>query len=269
MVWQGLTSSLPPPETVRDVERIFWFLRKEGHELLHVIGRDTFSDGKRREATVLFLIPSCGEATGHRWLAEMLVHRYSGGRKDGKVENVAVRYSTDWEDWEVVHDIRYFEAQGSLSYRISIPTDGGTTGQRVLDKVWQIMSGMIGGNVEATDTQREFKKIAGRATAEINVSGETVCAFTVARRFRKSESRQGGVPCVMVALWEESKQAEETPVAGAVIIVDLVGKTGRTKPIAVRYEGEWPVTHQYRKKFPPPNLDDFKGLIREEKRQVV
>jgi response regulator RpfG family c-di-GMP phosphodiesterase len=84
----------------------------------------------RTEISVLLLVPCHDEPTGHRWLAEVLVHQYIKGPKSGMVENVAVRYATDWQDWEVVMDHQYLEEDGKQWVRVHLEEGAGRPGNK-------------------------------------------------------------------------------------------------------------------------------------------
>jgi hypothetical protein len=97
------------------------------------------------------------------------------------------------------------------------------------------------------------EKTVIRAVKEVNARGETVSYFEVAKRYRRSGTKL--IPTITVLL----QSTDDNGVA--VIVIDPMGRRGRIKPMAVRYDGEWPVAHQYRKQFPPPELQQLEPFV--------
>ncbi|GFZ47374.1 hypothetical protein JCM24511_05117 [Saitozyma sp. JCM 24511] len=255
LAWGHRRGGNPPAEVLRNVERIFWRLRREGHELFHVVAMEHPLEGtKRTEISVLLLVPCHDEPTGHRWLAEVLVHQYSQGPKSGMVESVAVRYAADWQDWEVMMDHEYLEEVGKQWVRVHLEDGVWPTGEQVVRGVWGQVTLLLGDGFDGS--KREFEKTVSRAVKEINARSEIVSYFEVAKRYRRSGAKV--IPTITVLL----QSTDDNGVA--VIVIDPMGPRSRIKPMAVRYDGEWPIAHQYRKQFPPPELKELEPFVMNE-----
>jgi hypothetical protein len=167
------------------------------------------------------------------------------------VENVAVRYAADWQDWEVMMEHEYLEEDGKQWVRVHLEDGVWPTGEQVMRAVWGQVTLLLGDGFDGS--KREFEKTVIRAVKEVNARGETVSYFEVAKRYRRSGTKL--IPTITVLL----QSTDDNGVA--VIVIDPMGRRGRIKPMAVRYDGEWPVAHQYRKQFPPPELQQLEPFV--------
>jgi hypothetical protein len=119
--------------------------------------------------------------------------------------------------------------------------------------VWDEVTTLLGGGFDGSKV--EFEKTVSRAVEEINARGETVSYFEVAKRFRRSGTKT--IPTITVLLQSPDDDGV------AVVIIDPMGSRA-VRPMAVRYNGEWPIAHQYRKRFPPPELKQLEPFVVKE-----
>lgn len=286
--------------------RVLLELRGRGEELFHLVGWEdpTQDSGERtrREFSVVLMIPDPEEPSRHRVLAEIMIHCRGNGRHAGTIENVAVRYAEDWEDWTVVMNSDYLrDSSAPEPEKVILGEEGTMTGKQVIDKVWKAVVGFI--QHPTPGLKSDFAQRMGRAVERLNGDGYLLSAFSVEMGYRaKTGSKSKTAPAIRIALYakivdnetsvDESlerlrisgasdKVSERRQTAGpgipsvkvdlddedhiaAVILIDLstpFGGSSKVKHIAVIYEGEWPITHHYRRTIPAPDLGGLKSLL--------
>ncbi len=262
-VWYR-TTSLVLPRQVRDAgERVSLHLRETGGwELFHLVGLvlDIPNRFPRHEISIYWLVPAPDEEIGHRVVAEILTQLYGTGAHVGKVENVAVRFATEWEDWTVAQPNEYFRASGSEN--VWIPLEQWVSGGS-LEKLWEEVLRLLRG--ECKPSSSELMRRVGRATEEITDEVKEVSDYEVEVVHRKSTSTKQMNPSIRIAMHTSSGEV------GAIILIETNGEAGKrkVKRIAVAYQGEWPIAHHYRTVIPPPNLEGLKSLVKGDKALVM
>ncbi len=284
-VWHNVTGVGVPRVVADAVLRALYQLRQEGHEMLHIAAKDVRQDTKRTDLSVVFLVPSNDKANGwHRWVAEVLVHRYAVGQHQGKVENVATRFASDWTDWTISFPRQIYDDELEADFVVDLQDAGmGLTGHKVVRAVAEQTSRCL--DIDAKDAQKGLRRRIASVTEWVNRQEQHVSALVVKKRYLKSESGRRAYPCVTISIYAQdqdgagggdqqngddiAKGADKAngedrhvfSTAGktaAVVIVIEGQKDGQgTKPLMVMYDGEWPIAHQYRSRFPPPDLSSL------------
>ena len=210
--------------------------------------------GDRTEVSILWLAPASGETIGHRLMAEVLVHLF--GR--GGLENVAVRFAADWEDWTVAQWDEYFRVEGIESVKIVSPRPSLITNQMVLGKVWAEVRKLLQGECEPSASKLMSR--IWRARLELARKGKTVTEFEVEMVYRKPTSGKHMYPVIRITM----HLADGGP--GAMVLIETGSEAGnrKAKNVAVVYQREWPVAHHYRTIIGPPDLKELKGVVRDD-----
>lgn len=290
--------------------RVLLELRGRGEELFHLVGWEGpvqhQGPKKRREFSIALLIPDPEEPSRHRVLAEVMVHCADAGRHRGMIENVAVRYAEDWEDWTVVKDFDYFKLNAPSPERVRLGEEGAMTGKEVHAKIWERVMQLLNGH--AAGSKKDFGQRLGRVVERITGDGELLTGFEVEMVYRTTKTGSKGktMAAARIALFarpsksineplvkdlerldikedkvvtEElqpgisggrifNKQIRDEDHIAAVIVIDLSTPADgqyKVKHIAVIYEGEWPITHHYRKAIPPPSMAGLEHLLEADK----
>lgn len=233
-----------------------------------------------------------GEAIGHRVLAQIMIHVAEGGRHDGMMENVAVRFTHDWQDWTVIQPHDYYKDASALpgqtygvqtDFKIYQMTSRDLT-HLILKKTWAAVLSLLGG--EAPGSREEFGERVGRALIELDSWGEVVSGFEAEKVFRVSGSKRNRSTALRIALFtrdkvikvdqdpesQDTEAMESSPKSdsdtpsrrvGAVCLIDTSEQDSRIrlKHIAIVYEGEWPMVHHYRKALPPPSVSGLEDYL--------
>lgn len=284
-VWQKATGAQVPRVVAEAVLRVLHQLRQEGYEMLHIAAKDVRQDAKRTELSILFLVPSNDKANGwHRWVAEVLVHRYVSGRHPGKVENVATRFASDWTDWTISFPRQMYDDETDAEFVIDLQAGGSEiTGRNVVRAIAEQASRGLG--IQSEEILKGLKKRIATVTEWINRQEQHVCALVVKKRYIRSESGRSAHPCVTVSLYAQYQDGDEGEqlsgddraagaddgkdhqvgrrfssagkTAAAVIVMEGQKDGQSTKPFMVIFHGEWPIAHQYRTRFPPPDLSSL------------
>ena len=301
--WRRMTGDQRVPRLVElATSRTCHELRTRGYELTHLVVCESpikyQGEKKRKEFSVLFLIPDPNEVIRHRALAQVLVHAAVGGRHSRTIENVAVRFGEDWEDWIVVQPHVYCrDITVAEPMRIDIPLNGTMSGRMVLGKMWMEVLRLIEGNFHPSG--EEFVARLTRGLETLEHDGLVVCGFDAEKVFRKSVSGKHQSLAIRIALYTKKiieveeedegsvgvvenggqqgqqetsdigekrpiEQETEAPHVGAVCLIDTSGKgqQARVKHIAIVYTGEWPLAHHYRTAIPRPNVDELERYLK-------
>ncbi|OXC83625.1 hypothetical protein J005_04202 [Cryptococcus neoformans] len=259
-LWSRLVHLTMTRKVFLAAERVIIHLRRSGIEFCHLVGREMgveVTRGKRKEVSVLFLVPGRGEV-GHRLAAEMIAHLNNGEEKG--VQNVASRYWYDWEDWTVSQPWNYVKEDGKKEIKVDIPDKGEEVPwQNVMNRLAEVIES-VGG---CTLPRPEFDTRVQRVAEEIKMFGVRGYQFSVEKVWRQVTKRKS-YPLVRLAVMAR-KGREEVRIPRAVMLLELGQKEGSARShvqnFAVFYEGEWPVCHQYRSSIPLPTLEGLKQLL--------
>ncbi|WVQ93097.1 hypothetical protein IAU59_000161 [Kwoniella sp. CBS 9459] len=333
-VWLRIAHLKLFPEVKEAAERVIRQMRERGLELFHLAAKDRSDNSlktvnRRREISILFLVSHPDDDVfAHRIVAELLVHlrprshaksrntprgvQMEGnqitGRKDSlAVENIATRFSEDWDDWTLSHPhtyMRQLTEAGVLELNIPDKKEGVSWSMIIDNLMIETQKLMNGYWVD----RKEFMRFLTRVSAELRADGKRVCGFQLEKVYRQKQiqdkdvgndeaitdtitstststsSEAAGpearnrlitIPCVRIALkiLGQPDTISSSPGntdrslhdIGAVVLLDLtdVDSKGRVNNLCVIYEGEWPMSHQYRTVIPPPTLEGVQRLVKE------
>jgi hypothetical protein len=98
------------------------------------------------------MVPECPDVSpsSHRALAQIVVHLVSTPGHARQIENVAVRYEDDWEDWTVCQDFEFFrDTERPKPEKRRLGEQGLNTAVQVCEAMWaevvQMLDGQCGG----------------------------------------------------------------------------------------------------------------------------
>lgn len=158
-LWSRLVHLTMTREVFLAAERVIIHLRRSGIEFCHLVGREMgveVTRGKRKEVSVLFLVPGRGEV-GHRLVAEMIAHLNNGEEKG--VQNVASRYWYDWEDWTVSQPWNYVKEDGKKEIKIDIPDKGEEVPwQNVMNRLAEVIESVGGCTLPGRNLTRAYRE---------------------------------------------------------------------------------------------------------------
>lgn len=270
--------------------RILLELRGRGEELFHLVGWEgpgrKQGEKARREFSVVLMIPDQAGASRHRVLAEVMVHCGDNYKCRGMVENVAVRYAEDWYDWTIAKDLVYYRDKDAPEpRRIRLDEEGTQNGLESLKMIWREVSKVTGH--AGLRGRLDFAQRLNRTVERIEGDGETLTAVEVEKWYRNSDGRGGdqskALAVVRIALFAQAacrcddgdgkarckanihNDAAADNLRPAVVVIDLSDIDAgqyKVKHIGVIYEGEWPITHHYRKSNPAPDMKGLENLVR-------
>lgn len=236
--------------------------------MLHIAAKEIRQDAERTELSVVFLVPSNDKANGwHRWVAEVLVHRYAGGRHQGEVENVATRFASDWTDWTIPFPRQMYDDESEAEFVVDTQDAGmGLTGHKVVRAVTEQATRCL--DVDAKDVEKGLRRRIASVTERVNRQEQHVSALVVKKRYLRSESGRRAYSCVTISIYARNqdeeggdaqgneddiaKGADEAncgdkrvfstagKTAAAVIVIEGQKDGKGTKPLIVMYDGEWP-----------------------------
>ncbi|WVQ73774.1 hypothetical protein IAR50_003354 [Cryptococcus sp. DSM 104548] len=265
-----------PTKVTHALTRIGLELRhKVGVELVHLAAREYGRDvtkGRRREVSVLFLVPhqdsSEEEGIGHICMAEMLIHLDA---KTNVLENIAIRFWYDWEDWTVPQPLNFVKDFSTKPLKVRVPDKrANVPWSAVIDSLLEAVHKVASCKIDRVN----FKTWIKRVCEELKVSElqERVYEWEVEKVWRQ-EKRVVIYPVIRIAFKVmQGRRYKEDP--GAVMLMELEARSRRegdhgseakddAEPVrrvtntSVVYDGEWPVFHHYRTDIPPPCLKDL------------
>jgi len=178
-VLRRLCGMKPHREICDATMRVCYELRTRGYELFHLAGweepayianqnRDVAAwQPPRREISIVFMVPESSDVSpsGHRALAQILVHLVSTPRHARQIENVAVRYEDDWEDWTVCQDFEFFrDTERPKPERRRLGEQGRKTAVQVCEAMWAEVVQMLDGQCDEApgDFRHRLVKVIAR-----------------------------------------------------------------------------------------------------------
>lgn len=193
----------PHREICDAATRVCYELRSRGYELYHLAGWEepphvanqgravTETQPARREISIVFMVPTSSdiEPSGHHVLAQIVVHLACSTRHPRQLENVAVRYEDDWEDWTVCQDFDFFtDPQRPKLERKRLGEAGRESAVQVCEAMWrdvvQVLDGQCG------EAQGEFRNRLVRVIARLVEEGLVMASYEVELGWRH-KSRSG------------------------------------------------------------------------------
>ncbi|OXG22775.1 hypothetical protein C367_04078 [Cryptococcus neoformans Ze90-1] len=224
-LWSRLVHLTMTREVFLAAERVIIHLRRSGIEFCHLVGREMgveVTRGKRKEVSVLFLVPGRGGEVGHRLVAEMIAHLNNGEEKG--VQNVASRYWYDWEDWTVSQPWNYVKEDGKKEIKIDIPDKGEEVPwQNVMNRLAEVIESVGGCTLPRPEFDTRVQKVAEK----IKMFGVRGYQFSVEKVWRQV-TKHKSYPLVRLAIMV-MKGREEVRIPGAVMLLELGQKEGSAR----------------------------------------
>lgn len=268
--------------------RVLYELRNRDEELFHLVGWETIDWRKnRREYNIVLMIPELESLGCHKAISHILVRCTETGKYSGQIEDVAVRYREDWEDWTICQDFLYFRDELAPKRDTISVNPGEEFGERLWEEIRLVKEGIRGNK---GDFLARLKKTLNRLEDE----GQEVIQFSVENQFRRSSEKSKTLkPVIRIALYsnpstrtsdiialeelnleenrnqpvpekpshENLQEKDENVVAVMLIDLSRDGPNPRVKLICTIYPGEFPITHHHRRMIPPPDLSDLEELV--------
>ena len=266
-VFARLANTVPPAQAVVTAERVTRQLRREGHELFHLAGIQHRSN-QRAEYSFYFLVPSTadGGQIGHRWLAEIMIHFLL----NGKVENIAERYSVDWEDWTIYQERKYLRDEGTAMSWVVNPKPFNRDGVRyavglsMIKNMLKAVYGQLGGQ-QSQKNHSMVDKLA-RLCGRLRLDDPRPIVAAEVERVYLSNPIMGFVTFVRIALQQDQGNGHTHVPATILLEADVRNPQQPTiATIALAYKDEWPIRHHFRRSIPAPQFDDLVPMLQDGK----
>lgn len=236
--------------------------------------KTTAEDGMRTVTLIIW------EKGVEEFAAEIMVHlRYPLGETVSISWRFGSKYAPGIEgkcdDWQMFHFQRYFALEVS---GLGGKSEAGTReiGRIELEEgesmvmdimnvfVWMAVKTALGKGYEPP-SREELQGLMERVDSTLTLKGIEVGKVVITRGFRKAENGQVGeedkyFPSAFVEIHERERmkvQGTEKR-AAAVIPIDVLDDGGLNL-MGVIYEGEQPLIHYYRDKYPPPTQKQVDG----------